>query len=865
MDVLPGAIVFGAGLLASIAVQAVLRLGQRTRAGALQQPPPSTPPARIAPAPIPAQPRPIPPQPPQSRPGEPSPGGARNGAEQAAVAALLKEKERLEVLNKELKKRVEEADALIDLTPIGIAVAEDPQGRTLHLNRALRSLLGLPSEPDLGLTPAPTRLRLRFRRDGKEIPADEAPLYKCLATGQTVVGEQFELHQPNGEARMILNSARPLFSPTGEVSGCVSVYTDVTEQLRTASALRESEERFRRAFEDSPIGVYRAAADGRIVMANSTALKMVGCKSAEEFVQRVPDALEAMSSSRRDVPITSEFSWQLPSGAIVSIRENVRQVRDANGNILCYEGTLEDVSERRQAEEQLRERESLFRNIIAAIPCGVFWKDRHSNYLGCNDQFARHQGLDSAEQIVGRRDHELPFGSFAGEESQAADHQIIETGQPILNLEETQNRPNGKATLLISRVPLRNHAGDVIGVLGTCLDLTEQKRLEEQFRQAQKMEAVGRLAGGIAHDFNNLLTVISGNADLMHQLPPDAPAFSQRLDDVRDAAFRAAGLVRQLLTFSRRQSSRPEMLNLNEVISALTGMLRRFLSEKIRIATDLAPEAVRIRADRVQLEQVVMNLVVNARDAMPGGGVLTLTTRTSSRMDPARPDVMHLAHLSVSDTGCGMSEAVKAKIFEPFFTTKGPEMGTGLGLATVHGIVYQSGGRIEVESAMGVGTTFHIEFPAVLAAPTASAEICISRRTLGESVGRGRSVLLVEDEDAVRTLTRITLESQGYHVTEAADAETALSLLDPSRPLDLLVTDLTMPGMDGQELAATVRGDRPNLGVVFMSGYVPESEHLDRLTRAIFLPKPFSPLQLLEAAGRLVTRTDATNDPATAS
>ena len=549
-------------------------------------------------------------------------------------------KEPVELLNKELKKRIEEAEALIDLSPVGIAVAEDFAGRNIYLNRTLRELLGLPAEPDLGLTPAPMRLRLCFRRGRHDVPTEQIPLYRCLATGEPIEGVQFELARPDGDVRIILNSARPLFTEAGQVRGCVSVYTDVTEQVHSAGALRESEERFRRAFEDSPIGIYRTAADGRVVMVNQTALKMVGCSSVEEFVQRTPEVLEAGLSGRTNVLKCSEFSWQLPGGEIIYIRENVREVRDREGRKLYYEGTLEDVTDRRLAEAQLRERELLFRNIIATIPCGVFWKDRHSVYLGCNEQFAHNQGFESPKQVVGLSDRDLPFGPLAAQETIASDQQVVETGQSILNLEETQNRTSGKVTLLVSKVPLRNHAGEVIGVLGTYLDVTEQKRLEEQFLQAQKMEAVGRLAGGIAHDFNNLLTVIAGNADWIGQLPAGTSGFSERLVDLRDAASRAAGLVRQLLTFSRRQSSRPEVLNLNDVVAALTGMLRRMLGEKVKIVADLTPDAVHIRADRVQLEQVVMNLVVNARDAMPGGGTLTLSTRAVPAATARRSHVL---------------------------------------------------------------------------------------------------------------------------------------------------------------------------------------------------------------------------------
>jgi signal transduction histidine kinase/ActR/RegA family two-component response regulator len=397
-------------------------------------------------------------------------------------------------------------------------------------------------------------------------------------------------------------------------------------------------------------------------------------------------------------------------------------------------------------------------------------------------------------------------------------------------------------------------------------DTTERRQLEEQLRESQKMDAIGRLAGGIAHDFNNLLTVIRGNAEILRDVGPELASTPELVDDIRGAAERAAGLVRQLLTFGRRQPARPEVVNLNAVVEEMAGLLRRLLGERITVVTNLAPQTIRARVDRSQFEQVVMNLAVNARDAMPRGGTLTIATSPVTEPRLAGGP-LRFARLTVTDTGTGMTAEVRARIFEPFFTTKGPGKGTGLGLATVYGIVTGAQGRLGVDSAPGVGTAFRVDLPWCDDAPGSSSSSYFAAASVNRErqVGRGRSVLLAEDEDAVRKLAKATLESCGYAVTDATDAESAIALLEDGLSIDLLVTDLTMPGMGGRELAGHVRKMRPEVGVVFISGYAPDAGWLDGVPGSVFLPKPFTPADLLKSAGRALARAAKMNGTATAT
>ena len=392
---------------------------------------------------------------------------------------------------------------------------------------------------------------------------------------------------------------------------------------------------------------------------------------------------------------------------------------------------------------------------------------------------------------------------------------------------------------------MRDAAGKPLEAVGSWSDITERKQLEEQLRQAQKMEAVGRLAGGVAHDFNNLLTVINGFCDV---LLADLPASDLRRESVaaiHGAGERAAGLTRQLLAFSRKAIVAPKVLDLNDIVDSVGKMLRRLIGEDVILTTSLAPGLDRVKADPGQVEQVLMNLAVNARDAMPAGGRLTIETGNLESGEGARyPGLApgRYVRLVVSDTGHGMTEEVKARVFDPFFTTKEPGKGTGLGLATVYGIVQTYRGHVAVDSEVGAGTTFTILLPAEEAAadrPAGEVQQVAPRGT--------ETVLLVEDEGAVRRVARIALEALGYTVLEAASAADAVpaAAAHPG-PVHLLLTDVVMPGQGGREVAQTVRARYPEVKVLYVSGYTDDAVVRHGVFEATdaFLQKPFTPLRL---------------------
>ncbi len=394
---------------------------------------------------------------------------------------------------------------------------------------------------------------------------------------------------------------------------------------------------------------------------------------------------------------------------------------------------------------------------------------------------------------------------------------------------------------------LYDEQGEATGMIGYNLDVTERRRLEEQFRQAQKMEAVGRLAGGVAHDFNNLLTVINGFADLLQgELPEGAPE-RNLTREILKAGERAAGLTQQLLAFSRRQILQPRVVDLNFIIRDMEVMLRRTIGEDVDLDVRLAPDLGRVKADPGQLGQVLLNLVVNAREAMPEGGSLTLATHNvevdgaACREHPEAGPGPYVV-LAVRDTGCGMTPQVRARVFEPFFTTKEVGQGSGLGLATVHGIVHQSGGFVEVESAVDAGTCFKVYLPRLAA--TESDDVLPSQAYAPRGT---ETILLVEDEDAVRRFTALALRGSGYTVLTAEDGEEALRVATSyTGPIHLLVTDVVMPRLGGRQLAERLRASHPEARVLYVSGYTDDAviRHGVHEAGANFLHKPFAPSEL---------------------
>jgi PAS domain S-box-containing protein len=503
-----------------------------------------------------------------------------------------------------------------------------------------------------------------------------------------------------------------------------------------------------------------------------------------------------------------------------------------------------------------RDAERGLRSIFEIAMEGIYQCTSEGRLLAANTALARIMGHES-ERVLLATPANFPGRLHADADRLETFLRELRENDFVRGFEYEVRRADGqRAWVSESARALRDAGGALVAWEGVVEDVSRRKELEQQLQQAQKMEAVGRLAGGVAHDFNNLLTAILGYSGiLLDRLAPTDPC-RHDVGEIREAGRRAAALTGQLLAFSRKQVLQPVVLDLNDVVANIDGMLRRLIGEDIDLVTRAAPGPVHVQADPGQLDQVLVNLAVNGRDAMPGGGRLAIEVGTLDVDGAGQGAPLGLASgryalLTVADTGIGMDDRVRSHLFEPFFTTKGPGKGTGLGLAVVYGIVKQSGGHIWCESTPGQGTCMRVCLPRVAAADPASL-----RPDPGQRVPRGsETVLVAEDEAAVRGLVRVVLETAGYRVMEARDGLEALEIASRrDGALHLLLSDIVMPGMNGRELACTLRRTQPSVRVLFTSGYtdslIIDSGNLGPGTS--FLQKPFSPAALLTAVRDLL-------------
>ncbi len=627
-------------------------------------------------------------------------------------------------------------------------------------------------------------------------------------------------------------------------------------ERQALEALRRSEEQFRGAFDDTGVAMVLSDIDNRFVRVNAAFGAMFGYAAAEMVGMTMacithPDHVAASLANRESLLAGERTFFQIEKryrhrdGRTLWGRTNVSLIRDSAGQPFQFVGQVQDITDRKRTEEELLLRD----RAIRATTQGIVITDstRPDNpIVYVSPAFEAMSGYSSAE-VVGRNCRFMQ-GPLT---DPAAVQRIRETlrTEDSCTLEILNYRKDGTTfwnELSIS--PVRDTIGRLTHFVGRQSDITGRKLLESQHRQSQKMEAVGQLAGGIAHDFNNLLTIINGYSELLLQdLRPGDPT-RDLLAEIHKAGTRSAGLTHQLLAFSRQQVLTPRLLDLNEIAVETEKMLRRVIGEDILLVTSLAPDLAKVKADAGQIEQVLLNLAVNARDAMPQGGRLLIETRNvelGRTHTLANPEVAPgpYVRLAISDTGSGMSPEVKAKIFEPFFTTKGPGQGTGLGLATVYGIVRQSAGHLEVVSAVGSGTTFHIYLP------RAEGTLVEKPKKSGlQAPARGtETILLVEDEDGVRALTRHVLAACGYTVFDVIDGHEALALADTrTGKIDLLITDVVMPGLGGPEVAEQILRRFPGIRVLFVSGYTDDAVVRHGLSEqgVNFLQKPFSPPEL---------------------
>jgi PAS domain S-box-containing protein len=647
------------------------------------------------------------------------------------------------------------------------------------------------------------------------------------------------------------------------------VHEDIEQREATERLLRESEQRYRSLNDNIPVGVFRISYDGELVSTNPALRQMLSIAEAADtksmrigtFFCQQGDWKRLIAEVER-VGQVREFECQLRSRRDILFWASIsaRAAKDHAGGAGYIDGVVADIQARKLSEEKERENLAFRKRVFESSVIPIVIMDMESyKFIECNPAAATVYGYPTVEETLGKSPMDVSTptqydGTPSAEKARYYVHKVVAEGAQ--EFEWRHQRPNKEIwDAIVHVITFRANERQLIQL--TLQDITQRKvaeeareRLQSQLHQAQKMEAVGHLAGGIAHDFNNMLSVVTGNTELalIESKNFANENLIKRLGSIHDAVTRSAGLVRQLLAFARKQTIHPTVLNINGTIAGMLKVLRRLIGEDIELIWSPGQEIDKIKIDPSQIDQILANLMVNARDAIGGVGKVTIETKNVTVDKDGYPDSAdcvagRYVMLSVSDTGCGMSEETLARIFEPFFTTKEIGRGTGLGLATVYGVAKQNNGFVRVESRLDQGTTFRIYFPAV------DAQVrSIETENGSETPPRGsETVLIVEDDANILELAKTILEQLGYSILSAATTDDAMDIANShDGKIDLLLTDVIMPKMNGRELGDRIKRIHPGIGCLYMSGYTADIiAHHGKLEEGVhFVSKPFSIMDL---------------------
>jgi PAS domain S-box-containing protein len=672
--------------------------------------------------------------------------------------------------------------------------------------------------------------------------------------GSSYKGREVRRRCKDGRVIDVALWTAPVRDEAGAVVGTIGLFQDLSERRRSERAMQESERRLRAIMDYSPAVMYLKDPEGRYLIISRHFERLFGTPAGDAVGKTAHDIfpgerarqIEAYDQEvvRIRAPVVHEIDVTDADGASRTYYVVRFPVIDDEGRLVAIGGISTDVTDRKKAERERDELLARYQTILDHMALGCVLTDRDLRFVYWNA---------AAERIFGYTFKEVrgqhPFGIITPPASQAYVQDIFDrliAGEKVVSGRGENITKDGR--IIVGEWQnwrLEGQDGAFLGILSMCQDITERLETEKQLIQAQKMEAVGRLTGGVAHDFNNLLQVILGNAEMALQEAAGSVALTNELALIRKAAERASELIQRMLAFSRQQTLRPVNLDLRDLVSGMASLLRRTLGESIEIALALDKEPNHVEVDPAQLESALLNLAINARDAMPAGGRLMIATRNVVVGAPeAKADKGLLPGryglLIVTDTGTGMASDVLAKVFEPFFTTKEVGKGSGLGLSMVYGFVKQSNGYVKITSQVGVGTTVSIYLPSVL--PAGVEDDATEKPTPGALPTGAETILVVEDDSLVRGYVARQLQNLGYRVIEAEHGPAALAELDTAAKIDLLFTDVVMPkGMSGFDLAAEVRRRRPGLKILFTSGYTEETiipyGKLDAGTR--LLAKPY--------------------------
>lgn len=758
--------------------------------------------------------------------------------EQKKAQLALEESQRL--LQKELAK----LDGILKSTPVAMGLV-DRQLRYVIVNERLAAANGRPVADHIGRTIYDI------------LPADlaawvEPKLQQVLSTG---VPTEKEWRGPSAaqpdQIRDWIISYFPHKLPDGTIDGAFSVIQDVTERYQAQEQVRQSEKKYRNLVETSHDLIWAVDAQGRCTYINPQGARQTLGYAAEDIIGRpfwdfIPPGLgeEEIAGFRKvlsgQASLNHESSFVHRDGRRGFLLVNSLPLYDDQGNVVGVTGTAMDITQRKLAENALRASEAKYRTLLENLKQSVVLKDRDFRYVAANPNFWHSLGCHSEAEVLGKTDFDF-YPSHIAQKYRSGDQKVLAEGK-ILETQE-QNPQRGDMRIVRTlKSPVTDETGQIIGVLAIFWDISDQLALEAQLRQAQKMDAIGQLAGGVAHDFNNLLTVILGNLTFaMAQMPGDSP-LRLLLEYAEKAAQRGAQLTQQLLGFSRRSMLHTEPLDLNRLVEETVNLLRRIIDPRIQLEVRPSANLWPVMADSSQINQVLMNLCLNARDAMPQGGQLVLETAAFV------PDEDYLrlhmearggefVRLRVQDTGHGIPPEVRQRIFEPFFTTKETGKGTGLGLAMVFGIIKQHQGWIECNSVVNQGTCFDIYLPrAVQATPAAAKPATTPAQATGHE-----TILLVDDEPLLRNLGKSILQQYGYKVLLANNGRQAIELYERQGPnIDLVILDATMPVMSGRDALNELVKLNPDIHILYSSGFSAEHHQLTEVKQVRgFINKPY--------------------------
>jgi two-component system cell cycle sensor histidine kinase/response regulator CckA len=753
------------------------------------------------------------------------------------------------------------AHAVQQQMPVGVVVAEFPSGRLVSVNAQMTEIFRASFRPAPDLKSYDW---IGFRHNGDRYSPLEWPLARTVISNETVRGEEIRVRRGDGSDGFIRMSSAPVRDSDGNVVAAVGIIVDVTDQREAERAVRSTDERFKFVARATNDVIWDWDMATNSLVWNDSVESVFGHKQNKIYPeiewwydhlhpddrQRVIDGVQAVIASG-GTSWSDHYRYRRGDGGYANVMDRGYIARDNAGTAIRMIGAMTDITERHRSEAAIRFQAQLLnavqQAVVATDPEGlvIFWNTFAQKLYGW-----------TAQEAAGRPIEELTPSPFLREHAS----EIFERGAvgESWTGEFLVQGKSGKAfPALLTTSPVRDEFGTVLGFVRVSIDLTERRNLEEQFRQSQKMDAVGRLAGGIAHDFNNLLTVIRLNTEIIMDGFDSSDPRSEDVKQIRSAAERASSLTRQLLAFSRKQILQPRVLDLNSVVSSVEPMLQRLIGEDISIASSCTARGY-VVADPGQIEQILVNLVVNARDAMPAGGRISIESRNveldetyTSEHAPVIPG--RYVMLAVGDNGVGMTRDTREHAFDPFFTTKEAGKGTGLGLATVYGIVKQSGGYVWIYSEPDQGTTLKLYFPEVSSAAafkTGEYKIVANEQARGSE-----TILLVEDEESVRGLTSRILEKQGYRVIAAQHGREAVDIATKEEGhIDLVLTDIVMPGMNGRGLVERLAGIRPRIKSLYMSGYTDD----DIVRRGFiepsksFLQKPFTSEALLRTVRKVL-------------